>query len=965
MSEIQSRLASGIVTLEDQFCRYLQSIVTIMVSFTRESAATLKSRAIKSIESFLNKDPQIISGQAVANITHLFNDHSPLVRADAISLISKCLEGNPALERQCLQGILRLTTDPSNGPKKKAINLLKKMYLGSTSKEHRRSIAAALLPPLQDHEKPIAELARQALEEIWLQPLDPNTRVDESQLRLRRAERASLLVEIVRQIQVNGASLEPFEKFFAIALAGKSTNQPAHFKICKEMVADMIEGVISPESMSSGSPQGDVLQALSIFAKIDPKLFTLDQVQLLKLYVKDLGGREDLATLRPTVTIFRFVFPHLSGLQTEFAQEVQTSLTKVISKIASWASSGLSTCKETLLDVVHCLWIISPLTKDGINRLMLLISSTVTQLHPLASLTKEAALQAKTRITSYLILLGTFGKVCNLDNHLPALQRYISTKAQDIVNRKVATQEQMKSLLGWSGTSSSVLLLETVRPFTKQNWDLSIREHALCSVGEICQGSPSLFMRPDVEATFRVVFKNDNAQLQRVALAQFNDFFVKAERPSDGDTEDQPTESNPGGAGRLGITFVAGDGQVTTNYLARRFLPDIVDIALKNDNELAVRATNIITSISRQGLVHPKECGPALIALGTSPNAQIAQSASTEHKKIHDAHESMFEKEYMSAVRMAFTYQQEVCKDTHGMVAQTYKPKMLQVFNVLKGGGRKTLKKFIDNLCKQMDFELSNLDNADTGSDTVLFTRFCLENLALFDVPKLEDVAIMVNALENIVLKHTGPSVGVAIETEMPKQSPVPEPQLQQLQDGTNESILVVPTVHDSREPISDARLLQITRACMILLMMWEARCFVRRAYNLHNLTGRIPHKDYQKPASRNNLVSGKELWERLEPILNSTESRDAMTGRCYEFAELLEVDKDAKIGDEDLNGDDPAGYATPAEGGDDEGPAMPTSGRGRKRKSSASVGNTPKKQRARPKNKKRNSRTPDLDGWD
>jgi cohesin loading factor subunit SCC2 len=224
------------------------------------------------------------------------------------------------------------------------------------------------------------------------------------------------------------------------------------------------------------------------------------------------------------------------------------------------------------------------------------------------------------------------------------------------------------------------------------------------------------------------------------------------------------------------------------------------------------------------------------------------------------------------------------------------------------------------------------------------------------------------------VLKNTGPSVGVAIETELPKKAapelqPQPEQQLQDTSSGVagNEDV-PVPAPAQTLEPsISDARLLQITRACMILQMMWETRCFVRKAYNLGNLVGRIPHKDFQKPAMRNNLISGKELWERLELIYNSLDSRESMMKRCYDFAELLEVDKDAQFGEEDADGDDPAGYVTPDEAGD-ETPAIPTSGRGRKRKGSAVNGNTPKKARGRhsgSKGKKRGSKTPDIDGWD
>jgi cohesin loading factor subunit SCC2 len=974
VAETQSQLAAGIITLQQTFCQYFTHIVTTMLQHTQETAATLKSRAIKSIESFLNKDPQAMPEKSVMGVINLLRDNSPLVRADAVSLVSKCLEGNPALERHCLQSVLGLTTDPSNGPKRKAINLLKKIYLSSSSSEHKLGIIASLLLPSQDHEKAIAEIARQALEEIWLKSLDADSRIDENQLKLRRVQRASLLVQTVRRIQGQTIHLAAFENFFVDALNSKAPNCNAHLKICKELVVDMVEGVISPDVMAAGCSQEHVLATLSILTRVKPSLITQDQLQLLKLYLKNPATTDDLNILRPTVTIFRFVLPHLLNLQTDFADEVWSLLSKIIPKLASWAARGNAAGKSTLMDVVQCTWMVSPLARNGLNKLIKVISSMLVQLQPFSSATQDVAAPSESKILSWLILIGTLGKICNFDDNADLFRSSLSGSAKQFVEGKKATADQLKPLLNTTGKAPSVILLETVRPFTKQSWNLTTREHALCSVGEICQGAPGLFMRSDVEATFRVVFKNDVTSLKRVALTQFHDFFLVAEKPSDSGTTNASGDEPVGPIGRLGITFVAGDGQLTTNYLARKFLLEIVDIALKNDNELAVLAAKIITSISRQGLVHPKECGPALIALGSSSNAQISQIAAAEHKKIHDAHESMFEKEYMAAIKMAFDYQQEVYEDAHGMIASTYKPKMLHVFNVLKGGNRKTLKKFIDNLCKFMDFELVKLEEDAAGSTALLFARFCLENLALFDVPKLEDIAIITNALEDIVLKNTGPSVGVAIETELPRKvAPELQPKLEeQTHESSSEAPVSTapPALLPTQTPgasISDVRLLQITRACMILQMMWETRWFVRKAYNLGNLAGRIPHKDFQKPALRNNLISGKELWERLELIFDSLESREAMMKRCYEFAELLELDKDAHFGDEDTDGEDPLGYVTPDEAGD-ETPAIPTSGRGRKRKSSGTNGNTPKKAKGRlsgGKIKKRNSKTPDMDGWD
>lgn len=971
VSEMQSQLAAGVLTLQQPFCQAFNGIVNATMKYTQsDTGATLKSKAIKNIESFLNKDSQAIPEGFVMGVIRLLKDTSPLVRESAVSLVSKCLEGNPALEQHCLNFVRMLTTDPSNGPKKRAINLLKKIYLRSQSEEHRIQIIESLLLPSRDHEKAIADIAYQALEDIWLKSLDAE--VDENHLKLRRVERSSLLVQTVQRIQDAAAHVEAFEKFFAVALAEKTPNSTPHRQVCKSLVADMVEGVINPESMAVNCSQDHILQTLSIFAKVSPEIFDLGQLQLLKVYLKDLKTVQDLKNVRPTVTIFRFVLPKLPNLQTDFATDIWEKLSRLLAPLATRVATGDASSKDTLLDIVHCSWTVSPLAKNGIARQITVVLSTLVQLQPLSCRRGDDP-QLQRILISYLILTGLFGRVCNFDEHVELFNATLSNNAKKQIEHKKATQEELEPLL--APNSPSVRLLGAVRPFTKQTWNLTIREHALSSLGDICQGSPALFMRSDVEATFKVVFKNEIPSLKRVVLSQFYSFFLKAERRSDNDAHQPGGEDTTTGNERLGTTFRASDGQLTTNYLARKFLQEIVDIALKNDNELAVLATNIITSISRQGLVHPKECGPALIALGTSANATIAQNAAAEHKKIHDAHESMFEKEYMAAVKMAFEYQREVFNDPHGMIEakqsiteakqQSYRAKMIHVFNVLKGGNRKTLKKFIDNLCKQMDFELAKLKTPEVGSNTLLFARFCLENLALFDVPKMEDVAIITNGLENIVLKHTGPSVGVAIETEVPKKS-LPKAEPQETQDAPLGNPAPTCLVEDANTSISDARLLQITTACIILQMMWETRNFVRKVYNLQNLVGRVPQKDFQKPTARSYFISPKELWERFEVMCSSLESRETMINRCHDFAELLEVDKDAQIGDEDIDEDDPTGYVTPDEGGAD-GMAVPTSGRGRKRKSIASGGTTPKRPKGRltTGKKKRNSKTPDLDGWD
>lgn len=953
-------------------------MVNTMLQYSRDkNSSKLRSRGMTGLEQLIEKDPRVIDEQTIKGMVSQFSDSSPMVRDHTLSLVSKCLEQDPSLERHFLPSILNLTLDISNGPKKKAIKLLKDIYVGPTQQSNRLQIAASLLLPSQDDEKAIAELSRNVLEEIWLSPTTPSTKTNENQLRLDRIQRASLMIDVTQKIHGSPMHLEAFEKFFIHALSSEAKNPAKNLEFCQNLVADMFDGVISPESMPGTKPQAHILSALSIFAKIRSSLFTLDQVQLIKLYIKDLTTEEDLLLVGPTVTIFRHVFPTLPALQQAFAEEVRANLIQMISRLAMWAAQGQPTSRETLVHVAHCLWIVSPMAEGGLIKLFATISSIICQIRPFTALTKEQATDKRIKIGSYLILLGTFGKVCSFDQYIDRFRERIVVQARNSIIKKQATEKQMQPLLAGK-SSAALLLLDSVRPFTMQTWDMNIREQALLSMGEICQQSPELFMRGEVEKVVKLVFINhDNDQLKRVALTFFNEYFTFAERRSETGAEIAVGSGAVNGSARLETSFVANENDSATLHLAQKFLTNFVDVALKNKNQLAELATNIIASISRQGLVHPKECGAALVALGTSSNNKIAQTASLEHKRIHEKQESYLEKEYMQAVRMAFNYQRDVFDDPHGMIEDKFSPKLARLFDALKTGKKTTIKRFVENVCKQIDFDLSKLKTDDTMPDAVLFARFCLENLSQLDFPRLEELAAFLNSVEAIIFKNTGPAVALAIETEMPKQfvvieqpPPSQEQAQQQLQQGVDVNMSFAPNFAPAavssqvaQPNIDDARLRTIATACMILQMIWETRTFVRRCYTA-KFTGRIPQKDYAKPAQRNNFISGKELWERLTPIMSVLDSRESMVKQCYDFADLLNVDREAQVGEEEDEIAFAAGYETPVENGDANDANFPTSGRGRKRKNNMSLGNTPKKARGRSagKSKKRSSRTPDGD---
>ena len=994
VSENQAKLAAGIVTLQTGVCKGLSFIIHFMLLATKDKISSkLRSRGMTGLEQLIEKDPRVVDDTTVKTLVVSLKDSSPMVREHTLGLIAQCLEHEPSFERAFLKDILELTTDPSNGPKKKAIKLLKGLYVGTPSKENKLDIAKALLLPSQDDEKAIAELSRSVLEELWMTPLASASRTDEHQVRLDRAHRASLMTDIVQKTYMQPVLLEAFEKFLVYALSGEAKARKLNIQLCRELIGEMFDKVIEVDSTTGAkSPQAKTLDALSIFAKVDSTLFTMAQVDDLKIHIIDLKQASELAVIQPIVKIFRHVFPTLPFLDPKLAEHVRANLMRVILKLANWASQGHVPSRDTLTDVAHCLWTICPLVDLGIDKLFTMMFSTLCSLRPLAALKKKEVVAAKSSaVCAFLVLLGTFGKVCAFDEYTKKFMEKLAAYARDqVFIKKKATEEDMAALIKGS-SSVSLMLLETVRPFTMQAYDMGIREHAMRSLGGICQQAPELFMRKEVETLVELVFRNqqDNAnqginQLTLVVLSTFEVYFTRAERRSETGSSIAVGEGAVNGSARLESSYSATATDAATTHVAKKFLRFFKGIALQNNNELAESATNIIASISRAGLEHPKECGAALVALSTSSNNHIAQVAAVEHKRIHEKQESYLEKEYVQAVRIAYEYQRDVFGDPHGMLESNYSPKLAHLFDALKGGKKATFKKFVQNLSKQLDFDFVKLDTSGVTPDVVLFARFCLENLGLADFTTLDMVASFIDKVEAIVLKDAGPLVAGEIDKELPQ--PVEMPQQSFVSTNLNEQLQAMavdqsmgqPVAHflpEMSQPapleISDDRLQKFTVACMILHMIWETRTFVRRCYNVHKYGNRIPQKEYAKPAQRNNFISGKDLWDRLTSIMSALDSRETMLKCCYDFSELLNVDREVKIG-EDEDGLDAAlmdaGYETPTENGDDarRSASIPTSGRGRKRKSNVSLGNTPKKPRSRPtgaKNKKRSSRTPDDDG--
>ncbi|KAK0913191.1 Sister chromatid cohesion protein 2 [Friedmanniomyces endolithicus] len=924
VSASQARLATMVLTLSSKLCMTFNKILSVLLTAMRSDQPKVKSRAMKSIVMLLEKDPSILDRNAhvLHSIDSCAGDASPLVRDSALMLLADCVRLRPHLDKVVYVRVIERTGDASIGVRKRCLKFLRDIYLGNESVKMRSGIAQAVITRLKDSEETVSELARQIMEEIWFLPfvgrtLDGDNAVD---AKLGYSAQASLLIQTVQV----GEAIGPVLESLITQLITKSKTPAAHTAVCRNLVGILFGGIIDPTELAGSPEQGPILRCLAVFARACPTVFTAPQLELLEPYTQSLAMQDDMDIYRSAVVILRHVLPHQSTLNDTCLQTLQGSLLSSVPKLS----------KSELQVVVPCLWTIDSMLGNR-DRLVNFISSALKGVYAMRSTSFVEQPQSVSKASRLLIIVGHFGKACDFEAHLT----------------------KFKELFAWyKGTSVAGLFADVLCPFTTLKQPLSIRQPSLEAVCMISQSSPKLLLRQDVVKAFETVLSGHDATLEETLLVGLEGFFSAGElNESSGDVPEIGSGVASGNE-RLGKTYVATDQDGASTSIARRFLSDILRVALSANGELSFVASKIIVSVNRQGLIHPKESGPALVALETNPNSIIANMAYVEHKAQHTKHESFFDKEYMRAVQQVFEYQRDTIGSTAGYIGQPPASKMHLLWDVLKSGKAQVREKFLSNLAGKLDFDLATLNVANVIPTHLSFVRFCTENLSLFEYDRVDEVVHLLAAMEK-TFSVTGTSVAQVIESEVLRLGVDDVIGTQSAADATSETM-----GPETSPPILDpGRLLQLAVAAQICSLIWESRSFIRRLWNVKKYLDKpkTAAKESNRAAARvGNAASLTEAYlARVTAIMGANASSDAQRQTCAAFVDLVSTDNEVRVGSEEEEDVElQNGYDTPSEGASRKSLSLPPSGggRGRKRKSEGASA-TPRK-KGRPSTKGRKS---------
>ncbi|KAI5305304.1 hypothetical protein KEM56_004765 [Ascosphaera pollenicola] len=932
VSTTHARFAYMLIVLNSPFCNAFDTIIKVLLTSITSDQAKVRSRSLKSVVQMLEQDPQLLDRDetVMALILRCATDTSPMVRDSALSLIAKCIALRPKLEEVGCRAILACSSDQTVSVRKRCIGLMKDIYVQTEREELKIAIADNLLARIPDFDDSVAALAKQVLEEVWFVPFHGCVE-DATPSPQTKVAKGKLIDLIVSCVKSNELVVSTLEAFLRGLLRKDVKGTTPHFKVCKSLVAAMFDRIIEDSESSQA-----LFTSITVFAKANARLFTPDQLETLHPYIGHLATADDLLLFRSVVVIYRCVLPYLTTSHDMLLKKVQNDLFRSISKLA----------RAELNEVMACLWTIDKILNNT-GRLFKLLISVLKgiKVESNTDLNNSEKTTNLNKAKSYIRIAGCVGKHCDLEK----FQGYLK-----------------QEFPGSNPESVAGMIADFIAPFALAKHPLGLRIMALESLGGVCQTWPAQFSRALPRKAFCCVFEEDDPSLQNIVLKAFLEFFSIHEGRTEKlvDTTVTAEDADPESNSRFGGSLKASDNDGAAAIIAQNYLKNMLHAALSKETAYALTAIELIASINRQGLIHPKECAGILVSLETSPHPKIAKTAFETHHMLHSQHESMFDREYMRAVQDAFHYQRDVVGDPNGATEENpHKAKLGPLFEIVNTSNAKFQKKFLTNLCSKVDFDMQQLDVSKEVPDHLLLATFICHNLAFFEYTHLAELMVAINCMEKIVAT-TGDHINQVMETQLffpaPEQVSVPEGL------GAVEAPQNAPQQVPANPNISPDLLKKLATGSVILLILWEARKYLRRLYNVNahqgkkkDAGGKASSKEQTKAPTKVNGVTCDRFWYVSIKGQLALMDQESMVAVCRDFASLLAVDDELKVGvnaeDEDMG--DLASVA-------DETASLAMVSPTKKRKAtSTSFGGAAKKARSRAtKRKDRASVNPDED---
>ncbi|CAK5269780.1 unnamed protein product [Mycena citricolor] len=719
----------SIQTLRNSF----QPILNVILSALDAPAIFMRTKALRALGQIVMSDPTILGEASVRRgIERPLLDSSSAVRDAAVELIGKYMIDWPQVAGDYYTKIADRIADTGLAVRKRVIKLLKTFYGIITDTERKVDICTRLVKRMADEDESVQELASKAIEELWFPVTLPSAL--KSRASISGQDKTALLSKVV-VIMGTSANFNdrqsPLEDILHQIISGKQGTEAAglHARY-SEICETLIDGLVDASDLP-GFTVINCVRAIYLFTASYPAVLSDSNASTLLPYLKSASTLEEQATSEYLLKIFRTSLGHLPKTALKFGQELQAALQPMIIKPSS--IGGLQGLQET----VSCMCtVVQMLTHDFTRLVALLKSCNMRVQQSLRQL--EAGRQlapADLRTLGILVVI-----VSLLGEHF------------DFEKARENTPSITNDLHGISGQYTVVEhIYDTLLRIYARCEDASLKGRILQCLGFLFRAQPTLMTTERSAAVMDDIFSSSDEERRGRLLKIIQDFLISEAIKHSSKLKDSASLKAKAKAGAVDMDELVGntDGFAdsgVSSAVVQRYMQHILDAALSQHPAIQAAAVDVLTFTIKQGLAHPLQSFPIIVALETSPNPNLASRAGALHAVMHEKHASLLNSRFVYSARISFDYQRKI--NERGLVCGSRKNvALLHPWYSLVREKRAPRQEFLRSLLKA--FHLPKSDEAT--QDDVDFVRYMAENFAALDYKTQEEPITVIKELTGVL----------------------------------------------------------------------------------------------------------------------------------------------------------------------------------------------------------------------
>lgn len=495
-------------------------------------------------------------------------------------------------------------------------------------------------------------------------------------------EMASLLADLCIKIRERPSPLEEF-----LRRLGKDQMNPALSGTIGELVDELIGGLFVDDK--NATTMRDQLRVVRLLCHTHPSVLTVNRAKQLLPYVAGAGSIEDLAVMEELLRMFSVCMRHMPRTARAFAASLEAMLTSLLSRcILSPGSSALEA-------LVQCFCCVIQYQTENYALLQRTYRSCLNRFFAVHSKELDANASLVLCITALLCVYGPW-----------------------------QSAQQSNSLEEVFG--HLMMLYESSEP--------KYLTPVLTALGYILSTYPGKFLDPTLAATLDTIFQKGTPHERYLVLRAFLAFLK-----NDADIELQVPSMDM----LSNLTGKAYSDAGLASGLIQRFAEPVLHGVLEVESPSIQRvASDILRIAILQGLSHPMQVVPTLVALETSQDPMLRSRAAHLHRHMYSKHASLLASRYTECIRASFQFQCSFKQHPRGFRQDSHLHALFQTWYDIFGENRSMRLAFLRTLVRLLSV------SAEYTEADVDFGLFVADNLALLEYRVLEEPLLVIHELK-------------------------------------------------------------------------------------------------------------------------------------------------------------------------------------------------------------------------